>query len=236
MWPWTTADFLQFRPRCHSGCSSLAFWRNRDAFTAFNCRLGRFRHRATHSPVCSYAACLPANQFLIRPSAVKWWSHRSVSNMVCFSSCSHVSVSLVHSSASCREHVSVDIICFVSLPVIFNRRWLTRLFAETASTHRCRMTGWHISDQFFFCGVVFLSRRSVSQCDPFFIVLRWLQPSVTRIHWVFIILSRSVHLYLLRPQMHLTTRESTAERLHPDLPEVNLCCAQTAAACGNVRS
>ena len=184
MWPRTTADFLQFRPRCHGGCSSLAVWRNSDAFAAFNCRLARLGHQATHSPVCSYAACLPANQFLIRPSAVKWWSHRSVSNVVCFPSCSHVSVSLVHPSASCRQHVSVDVICFVSLPVVFNRRWLTRLSAETPSTRRCRMTGWHISVHFFFffCGVVFLSRRSVSQCNPFFIVLRWLQPSVIRIH------------------------------------------------------
>lgn len=41
-------------------------------------------------------------------------------------------------------------------------------------------------------GVIFLAH-----CNPFFIVLRWLQPLLMSLHWVFIIFKHSACLYLL---------------------------------------
>lgn len=123
-----TANFLQVSPWSSSSRLSFSLWGNSDALTSFD------------GLVWSLSVCPSSSVF-----------HQSISSNVEISPlcrCSHVSVSLVHSSASCQPHVSIYIICFVSLPVSFNRRWLTRPSAGTASMHHFWMTGWHISVHF----------------------------------------------------------------------------------------
>lgn len=114
------------------------------------------------TPPTHLSAPTPSIYLQISFSSITQRSHHSASNTE-FSSRSHVSAV---SSSPLHPHVSIYIICFVSLPVIPSGRWLTRLSTETAST-----LGWQrdtfpfrISVWYFYHTAPFRSAIHFSLC------------------------------------------------------------------------
>lgn len=128
-------------------------------------------HQATHSPVSSYTIYLPANQF-----SIHYMSFPLVP-MSCLLLCIAMFPSTVHNSF-CLP------VCHFQQEVI---DWALCRDSVHAPLLDDSMTHFRSN-----LGVIFLAH-----CNPFFIVLRWLQPLLTSLRWVFIIFKHSACLYLL---------------------------------------
>lgn len=119
-------------------------------------------HRALPPPCWVYSSCNPCRSppfnFYLQYSTLKLIIYLPANTnqyvlfffLVFFFCSSRAPVNLVHNLRPVSQHVSSHVICFVTSPVIFNRRRLTQLSA--VSTHHSRMTGWHIF-HLSLCGI-----------------------------------------------------------------------------------